>query len=283
MAEIDRIWLATLTRNDDDDAGTDAGALNLTINVDGEDIFDHDFHFMKGSGFLSDGLGPDSSWLDKGQAALTDIVLQAPIDTSQLTNSSIRLGIRDDDAWAPQQVMLIGRTARRIIALALETDLARWMSTDSSEGKLTIPVRLVQPGASTTVIRRVMVVVYTGGGSAETDADVRFQIATANGIVLDASIHDTSQDDFEEYTANWHTFIANTPFTRSDVLSGGSIKVSINGEDTWRPTSFFMYGLDTDSGRPNVVVDLVALPEWTLDTLSTSQGQGKPEVPLPVL
>ena len=34
MAAVDRLWLATLTKNEDD-AGTDANRLNLTINVDG--------------------------------------------------------------------------------------------------------------------------------------------------------------------------------------------------------------------------------------------------------
>jgi hypothetical protein len=39
MATIEKLWLATLTKNEDD-AGTDAGALNLTIDIDGEDLAD---------------------------------------------------------------------------------------------------------------------------------------------------------------------------------------------------------------------------------------------------
>ena len=70
MTTVDKIWVATLTKNEDD-AGTDVGALNLTIDINGEDVADIDFGFMSGSGPLSGGLGPDSGWLDDGQAAIS--------------------------------------------------------------------------------------------------------------------------------------------------------------------------------------------------------------------
>jgi hypothetical protein len=98
--EIDRIWLTTLTK-DIDDAGTDAGKLNLVLNVDGEDVLDKDLAFLKGAG-LSSGLGPDEGWLDDGQVGLSDHPLETPIETTLLNNSSIRLGLREDDAWAPK-------------------------------------------------------------------------------------------------------------------------------------------------------------------------------------
>src|SRR4029077_20626061 len=61
MTTVDKIWVATLTKNEDA-AGTDVGALNLTIDINGEDVADIDFGFMSGSGPLSGGLGPDSGW-----------------------------------------------------------------------------------------------------------------------------------------------------------------------------------------------------------------------------
>ena len=104
---IDKLWLATLTRNDDD-AGTPELTLNVTINIDGRDVLDWDFGFLGGSGVLSGGLGPESGWLERGQAAIAGgkygdpgETLPDPIETNLLTNSSIRLGIRDDQAWAP--------------------------------------------------------------------------------------------------------------------------------------------------------------------------------------
>jgi hypothetical protein len=116
MATVDELWLATLTKNEDD-AGTDAGRLNVTIDVDGEDVPDMDFEFMEGSGFSS-GLGPGSAWLGDGQAALTGRQLDTPLESALLTNSSIRLGIRTDDAW-PKCAPCIPRPAglrfRRVV------------------------------------------------------------------------------------------------------------------------------------------------------------------------
>ena len=41
MAAIDDVWLAALTR-DEDDAGS-KNQFNLTVNIDGADVFGHDF------------------------------------------------------------------------------------------------------------------------------------------------------------------------------------------------------------------------------------------------
>jgi hypothetical protein len=56
---IDHIFLAVLTRNDDD-AGTET-ALNLTINIDGVDVYDKN-HTLMGTG---------STWLGGGLGVLT--------------------------------------------------------------------------------------------------------------------------------------------------------------------------------------------------------------------
>jgi len=260
MAMITKLWLATETKKEDD-ADTDANPLNLTINVDGEDLLDANFGFMSGSGPLSGGLGPDSAWLDQGQVGLSDLPLSSPIESNLLTNSSIRLGIRTDDAWGPKQVLVLGATERRVIALAMETDLDRWLSTDPSEGKLTIPLRLVGTGNSSTVIQRVILLAKTKGA---TDDALQLQITAAGNLVLQQAIFDTDQDDLEEYSCNWYPFVPLFPFTRGDVLSNGGMHISILGSGVWGPESLFVYGLDTAAGRPNEVVDLVSIPEWTL-------------------
>jgi hypothetical protein len=274
MAIIDKLWLATLTK-DKKDAGTDANRLNLTVNVDGDDLLDIDFGFMRASG---GNLGPDSGWLDRAQAAISDIdPLPNQIDSSLLTNSSIRLGIRTDNAWAPDAVLLLGNTEREVIALAMETEIGNWLSTDPKEEKLTMPLRLVSPGSSTTLIHRVVFLCYTGsvGG---TDKPVQLQITAGGNLVLTQQIIDTKQDDFEEYTGNWHFLNAPVPFTRSDIISNGGITITVLGTDAWLPKMAFLYGLDTPSGRPNEVVRLVSITDWTLGSMSSQV----PPVSLPV-
>jgi hypothetical protein len=294
MAMIDKLWLATLTRNDDD-AGTPELTLNVTINIDGRDVLDWDFGFLGGSGVLSGGLGPESGWLERGQAAIAGgkygdpgETLPDPIETNLLTNSSIRLGIRDDQAWGPEHVLLFGQTSDahrpRIVALAMETELASWISTDRSDGdpaKLTMPIRLVGSGSPTTLIRKALLLVYTEQGSATNDR-IRLEVTAAGTPVVDQPIPDTPQDDLEHYTANWYPVDVKTPFTKGDVISNGSIRLSIDGDDTWWPAQVYVFGLDTETGRPNEVVTLVAIPQWNLGGLSTNTSQGQMSVLLPV-
>jgi hypothetical protein len=294
MATVDKLWLATLTKNQGN-AGTDAKVLNLTIDIDGADVADIDFEFMRGSGIFSGGLGPDSGWLERGQAAISGGTyynpgqpLPSPIDPSLLSNSSIRLGTRDDDAWGPQHILVFGEmqpefVPSHIVPLAMETDLTHWLSTDSSEGHLSMPIRLVGPGSDATLIRKVLLLVYTGSGDdVETDNPIQLTITVGGTPVVDRSISDTPQDDLEQYTANWYFVDVDVPFTKADLASNGEIRLGINGRDAWLPSQVYVFGLDTANGRPNEVVTLAALPKWDLGSLSKDLSEGQPSVPLPV-
>jgi hypothetical protein len=274
VALIDRLWLVTLTRNEDD-AGS-GESLNLTINTNGTDITDMN---------LSGGVHPDQGEadIDPNVYAQKSRGAVDPFESNTLTNSSIRLGIRGDNAWAPQHILLLGGTERGVLALAMETDLTLWLSTDSSEGHLSMPLRLVSAGSSSTVIRRVLLAVYTGSGiDVETDSPIELEINAGGTTVLQRTVPDTSQSDLEQYYGNWYYLDAQTPFTRGDVISSGGIKLRIHGTDAWVPSMVFVYGLDTASGRPNEVVHLSSIPEWTLGTLSTDPSEGTDFKDLPV-
>jgi hypothetical protein len=268
------LFLAFLTKNEDD-AGT-SSMLNLTVNVAGDDILDRDF------GTDVDDAGADWLWSN---------TLPAPFDSSGLTNSSIRLGIRDDDAWAPQEVLLFGQAEPdfqpgRIVALAMESDVQHWLSTDSSEGNLTMPLRLVSSGSSATIIRRVLMIVETVWsnvfGDTATDSPIELEVRAAGNVVLKQEIDDTAQDDLEKGTTNWYVFDAAVPFTRADVLANGGITLRILGSDKWRPGPLFLFGLDTAAGRPNEVVNLNAQPLRDVGWMSTDTDEGSPEVELTV-
>ena len=74
---------------------TDSRVRGLTINVDGEDILDRDFGANVGDG---------EAYLNGGNQ------LDAPFDSAALTNSSVRIGVRDDDAWAPGDIFVFGHS-----------------------------------------------------------------------------------------------------------------------------------------------------------------------------
>jgi len=163
----------------------------------------------------------------------------------------------------------------------METEVDRWLSTDRSEGKLTMPIRLISHGSSSTLIRRVLFLVFTSwqGGDPGTTDPIELQIAAGGNLVLVQEIH----EPLRRATANWFFIDAPIPFTRGDVLSNGGIQLQIQGSNAWLPKVLFLYGLDTAAGRPNEVVHLVSIPEWGFGPLSTEAQEGKTSVPLPVV
>ena len=273
MSTIDVLWLAYLNRNSED-AGSDS-TINLTINVDGEDVHDHDY---------GHNVGDAEAHLAGGSQ------IDTPFDSATLTNSSMRIGVRDDDAWAPGDILLFGQSAAEFssgvaVPLAMETGLTDWMSTDPSEGPLTVPLRRVDPGDSNTVIRRVLMLVYTQwthGSESGTDSGIQLEVFAGENLVLREEIHDTSQSDLEVTSSNWYVMDAPVPFTRGEVQAGGRITLSILGDDAWKPLFLFVFGLDTASGRPNQVVSLVSRSVWGPRWMSTDTNEGDPSVELQV-
>ena len=71
MSTIDILWLAHLNRNTDD-AGSDS-TINLSINVDGTDVHDHDYGSNVGDG---------EAYLNGGAQ------LETPFDSAALTNAA---------------------------------------------------------------------------------------------------------------------------------------------------------------------------------------------------
>ena len=168
----------------------------------------------------------------------------------------------------------------------MESDLTDLLSTDWSEGKLTMPIRLVSPGGSSTLIRRVVLLVDTvweGFTDTETDSPIELEICAGGNLVLKHEIDDTPQPDLEAGETNWYQMDAAVPFTRADVLANGGITLRILGDDAWKPLWLFLFGLYTATGRPNEVVSLVSLPVWPHGWMSTATHEGAPSVELDVV
>ena len=165
MPEVNFLYLAALTR-DVDDAGS-SDQLNVTINVNGIDVAVAEF--------VADH--------PQAQGYLQHAVAVVSFDLELLTNSSVRIGNRGDDAWAPQEILLFAVTdGGGIIPIAMETDLTHWLSSDPSEGRLTLPLRLVERGDSSTLIHRLLLLVRTADeDDAGTDSPVRLQVIGSDG------------------------------------------------------------------------------------------------------
>jgi hypothetical protein len=274
MSNIEILWLAHLNR-DAGDAGSDS-TINLTVNVDGDDVLDKDFGSNVGDG---------EAYLNGGSE------LDAPFETAGLTNSSIRLGVRGDDAWAPSDVLLFGHSLAEFqsgvaVPLAMETGLTERLSTDPSEGPLTVPLRRVGAGSSSIEIRRVLLLVHTQWATRSTDTGtdsaIQLEVFLGENLILREEIADTSQSDLEKASSNWYVMDAPISFTRAEIQARGRIVLSILGDDAWKPQVLFVFGLDTASGRPDEVVSLVSRPVWGPRWMSSDASEGDPSVDLPI-
>lgn len=269
MAHLRRVWAGMLTKNTRD-SGTDSRIV-LIINQTGIERLHHTF---------ADTPQRDQ---EQGQANLYELnVSGSNIVPQLLDHSSIRVGIRGDDLWRPEHFVVWGQrfVDGAIIPLAIETDLRDGISTDQGEGNLSFPLRLVDLGSPNMRIRRLLMLMTTSNrDNAGTDSPIELQITSGGSLVVDFDIPNTPQDEQEKGQANLYFVPVPTPFTKNS-LNDNSIRLRIKGDDAWLPDSFFLFGLDDATGRPEYLVPLVHLRTWPYGWMSTDSSEGEPSVTL---
>ncbi len=165
MSNLKEIWVAMLTGNTAN-AGTDSETV-LIINHPGgtADFVHHTFI--------------DTSQRDqeKGEANLYKLGLSnvlkfaTVLDKDLLSDSSIRIGIRGDDAWSPEHYFIWGETeeARNsIIPIAIATNIGDpwsrapvFLSTDKKEGNISWSIHLVETGNGNEIIDNLVMLMST--------------------------------------------------------------------------------------------------------------------------
>jgi len=283
MTSIRRIFFAMLTRSSSN-AETDS-AINLVITQQGSDVVNHRY----GDTFQRD--------QERGQANFYEFDVGPGIDTSELDNESVRVGILGDDAWAPEVLFLWARARDNsaafegVIPLAIETDVNDILSTNDAGAVPSLPVRLVGVGDANMEIRRLLLVLLTEGNAVNeniessdgTNDHIQLQIVANNQLVIQQVIYDTPQDDLQPFQANLYWISVPVPFTRASMDNFG-VRLSITGQDSWLPSHVFLFGLDMPSVRPDRMIPLVFVDgTWPYGPLSTNSDVGVPEVILPLL
>jgi hypothetical protein len=237
----------------------------LTVNQNGSDRLNHTF--------------PDTSQEDqeRGQTKLYEVnVAGNNIIPEDLNNSSIRIGIRGDDLWQPEHVVIWGErlSGGAIIPVAVETDLTVRLSTDAGKGNLSLPLRRVASGAADMPIRRLLMLMTTANrADAGTNSGIELQVFSDGALVVDFDVPDTPHEEQERGQANFYFVPVAVPFAQ-DSLDNTSIRLRIKGDDAWLPGSFFLFGLDDAAGWPEALVPLVHLLTWPHGQLSTDSGEG---------
>jgi len=290
MATLNTLWFAMLTRPDDSrDPGTDS-PIGLVINENGAERLNHRF----------DADTPQEDQ-ERGQANLYSLDVRGKnIDRAELDNSSVRVSNLGGDQWEPELLYIWGEAGRfsfdhQIMPIAIETEITTKLSTDSQdvEAVPSMPVRLLAKGKSNMRINRLMLLVMTAGKPptppiatagfpSETDDPIELEIVNDAGIAVKFEIPDTPQQDLERGQANLYFIPVSAPFTKRSLRSN-SIILRIKGDDAWRPSRLFLFGLDDASGRPESIVPLVHMPEWNRGDLSTDTSEGREQVTLPLV
>lgn len=285
MSHLQKIWVAMLTSNSPN-SGTNNETV-LIINEDGRDRLHHTFG--------------DTSQRDqeKGEANLYHLDISESsrferITPANLTNSSVRIGIRGDDAWAPEHYFVWGESAEdpnTIIPIAMENHInvitsnrvgpdPVFISSDRSEGNISLPLRLIRTGDGDSNIRRLVMLMTTRNASdAGTDSKIELQITRNGSVIVNYDIPDTPQWEQERAQANFYLIPVESNLTKNSI-DDFSIRLTIKGTDAWRPDSFFLFGADAIEGRINQLVPLVHMPSWSKGWLSTDGAEGDSSVRL---
>lgn len=273
MPHLAHMFVAMLTRNTTDSGTNSRIAFIVKEGSAASDNLHHTF-----------GDTPQDDQ-ERGQANLYDLNVGASsIEPDNLDNNSIRVGIRGSDMWRPENFFAWGRRLfdDAILPLAIETGLSITLSTDAAEGRLSMPLRRVAVGDSTLPINRLLMLMTTSNAANKgTDSPVRLEVTTSGGsTAVDFTIPNTPQREQERGQANWYFVPVNSTLRRTGIRR---IRLSILGSDAWLPTSFFLFGLDDAAGRPESIVPLVHVEDWSFGHLSTDSSEGSPFADLPLV
>lgn len=132
MPFIRNIWVATLTSNSED-AGTDSETVFI-MNKGGLDVVHRDMRLFRE---VAEG-GGSFTIMDVAESQILP------------ENYYLRVGIRGDDAWRPDVIAAWCQrfTSGNIVPMGYNERLNQTLSTDSSEGRISLPLPLAVPGGA---------------------------------------------------------------------------------------------------------------------------------------
>ena len=264
-----RIWLGMLTRNKRH-SGTNSRIV-LIVNENGAESLHHTFD--------------KTSQRDQqqGEANLYHLHRDPLVfNPENLDNSSVRVGIRGADMWRPEHIVLWVEDVDTgaIIPVAIETDIGTSLSTDEGEGNISLPVRSLSLGSDRMTINRLLMLMTTADiRHAGTGSPIELQVSVGGAVVLHFDVPDTPQADQKRGQGNLYFVPVNNPFTKAD-LTNNSLSLTIKGANMWTPRSFFLFGLNEASDRPDTMVPLVHEHPWPHGSMSTDSSEGVPSVTL---
>jgi hypothetical protein len=219
---------------------------------------------------------PSQQELITGKGSFAELHQQwflGTVSVDELTDSSVRVGIRTDEAWRPRSVFVWGSalpdvsplrfSVGNLYPLAFETGIETVLSTDPADGdgeaRISMPLRRTARGSDFTTIRSVLAIITTAGVpvvGAGTTSRVDIQLrGEGGGVLAEWTIADGNNNPprLASGRADVLRFPLEAPITRAQLRS---VTLMLRGNDAWVLQDLFLFGLDTATDRPGLVVPL---------------------------
>ena len=272
MALISKLFMVLVTEGKvgrSPDTGTNS-QLVLIVNVDGEDRVVQTLP----KGKLSQRAGHADIYQ-------FDVAPEALLYDSAGYNVYYRIGIRGNDKWKYRWILLWGTTDNYITPVPLAnrvSNISEYLSASEHEGNLETHIFRTKLGTSILYMSRVTIMTTTADQpNAGTKSKVTLLIASKTKTIIECTFGGDSQPDKRGNFIVYDTF---GTFQKVDI---SLITLSIDGEDSWLPASFWVFGLEGPWGGSSNILPLVSISDWTLGRLSTNPAEGVASIELPLL
>ncbi len=196
----------------------------------------------------------------------------------------MRMGLRGSDAWSPNKVFVFGEMEgsedSSVSPIALLYKGGRFLSTDPSEGYLSVPLNRASLGGQYTRFNRILMLIQNGeANNAGTSSPIFLTIEGKNQETL---LEYRFPDDRLRGPRTVFFEIVHLEQTLQSRFIH-AIHLQVGDDDSWTPGAVFIMALDDRPDQYEEVVPLVYIPDWSstgLGTLSEDANEGPNKVTL---
>jgi hypothetical protein len=246
-------------------AGTKSDPV-IILAQNNQDVLHHTFHLDKGV--------EEGSFL-YFTLDVTELQLQPYFDY-------VRIGLRGADAWYPDFAFVWGEeqepnwAGHRIMPIGVEHFTAK-LSTDESEGRLSIPLRRANLGGIYQQFQRLLVIVKNAEQRfAGSSGDILLRFHSRKGLLAELNLRHESLA--RPGGAFFCMHYATDLFWVNELTS---IELENCSENAWLPQSLRVLAFDNQPDEYETVVPLVDISDWSatgLGWLSANPQEGEPKV-----
>ncbi len=182
---------------------------------------------------------------------------------------TMRLGILGDDLFVPQSVFVFAELEKPndwpFQPIAMQFYDKPLLSTDESEGRISIPLSRSTFGGFYTEIGRWVIIIRNAEGQyAGTTSPVLLTVQGKKEELLRLEI---PSGKLAKPGATFHTAVSARNFDTSNEVR--NISLHIGGDDQWTPAAVYIMAVDRVVNEYEQIVPFVIIPDWQAEGLGS--------------